>query len=274
MSFRYMLSSLLVMTLTLTLAACKKKPPSEQPLALQGGAGSPGALTGKVLETMDSGGYTYIKLSSAAGEKWAAVRKTKVKKGSQVTIGNAMEMKNFKSKTLDRVFASIYFGTLGGAGGMGPHGKLGPHGKQGPHGKLGPHGGMGGMGGAKQTMAAAHAKLKHGKQVAKAIAKAPGPDGKTVAQIYEGRGALKGKNIAVQGQVTKFNAGIMGRNWVHLQDGTGTAEGGDYDLTVTTKEQASVGDVVIARGKLNTDRDFGAGYTYSVILEDAKLEKR
>jgi hypothetical protein len=71
--------------------------------------------------------------------------------------------------------------------------------------------------------------------------------------------------------VVKFNGGILGTNWIHLQDGTGSAENGTNDLTVTTSGTASVGDVVTATGTLVTDKDFGAGYTYAVMLENAEL---
>ena len=77
--------------------------------------------------------------------------------------------------------------------------------------------------------------------------------------------------MAVRGKVVKFNSGIMGRNWLHLQDGSGTADAVDYDLTVTTKAGAKVGQVLVVKGLLATERDFGAGYAYDVIIEDATL---
>jgi hypothetical protein len=73
--------------------------------------------------------------------------------------------------------------------------------------------------------------------------------------------------------VVKFSAGIMGRDWVHLRDGSGAQDKGTNDITVTTGDQAAVGDVVVAKGVVRTDKDFGAGYAYPVIVEDAKLSK-
>jgi hypothetical protein len=70
----------------------------------------------------------------------------------------------------------------------------------------------------------------------------------------------------------KYNEQIMGRNWLHIRDGSGTA-GKDNDLTVTTADKAAVGDVVVVKGKVQVDKDFGAGYSYPVIVEDAKLAK-
>ena len=87
----------------------------------------------------------------------------------------------------------------------------------------------------------------------------------------------KGKATDLLGErtdwVVKFNGGIMGKNWIHLLDGSGTPEGKNNDLTVTTDAAAKVGDVVVAKGTVTTDRDFGAGYTYALLLEDAKLSK-
>ena len=64
----------------------------------------------------------------------------------------------------------------------------------------------------------------------------------------------------------------MNRNWVHLRDGSGAA-GKDNDLTVTTSDNAAVGDVVVVKGTVRLDKDFGAGYAYPVIVEDAKVSK-
>jgi hypothetical protein len=81
---------------------------------------------------------------------------------------------------------------------------------------------------------------------------------------------LAGKPIAVRGKVVKFNAQILGHNWLHLQDGTG-------DLTITTADSAApvaIGDVVVARGTLSLNKDFGGGYSYPVIVEDATLSAK
>jgi hypothetical protein len=65
----------------------------------------------------------------------------------------------------------------------------------------------------------------------------------------------------------------MGRNWLHLRDGTGSSANKDHDLTVTTSETAAVGDVVLVRGTVRKDLDFGAGYAYAVLVEEAKLSR-
>jgi hypothetical protein len=103
------------------------------------------------------------------------------------------------------------------------------------------------------------------------LPRAPGPEGRTVAEIYGQKGALKDKTVAVRGQVVKVNRGIMGRNWIHLQDGT--RSGQNVDLTVTSQQTAVVGQAVLVRGTLRTDKNFGSGYRYSVIVEDASIAK-
>jgi hypothetical protein len=90
----------------------------------------------------------------------------------------------------------------------------------------------------------------------------------TIAKLLENKQSLSGKVIKIKGQVTKFNPAIMGKNWVHIQDGT-EFQGG-FDLTITTDIQVSVGETVTFEGKLALDKDFGYGYSYNVLLEDAK----
>ena len=103
------------------------------------------------------------------------------------------------------------------------------------------------------------------KGAAPAITKAKG--GYTVEELYAKKDALKGKKVAVRGKVVKFNGDIMGRNWLHLQDGSGKQ--GANDITVTTNQNAKIGDTIIATGVMATNKDFGGGYSYEVILEDA-----
>jgi hypothetical protein len=90
----------------------------------------------------------------------------------------------------------------------------------------------------------------------------------TIAKLFEGKKSFSGKTIKVKGKVTKFNPSIMGKNWVHIQDGTEFQ--GDFDLTITTDAMVSVGEVVTFEGKLSLDKDFGYGYTYKVLLEESK----
>jgi hypothetical protein len=107
----------------------------------------------------------------------------------------------------------------------------------------------------------------------KKIAKATGPNARTVAEVVTGKAALKDKPVLVRAQVVKVTAGVMGKNWVHLQDGSGKAADGTHDVIATTKDTVAVGDVVNAKGTVRTDVNIGAGYAYAVLIEDATLGK-
>ena len=99
----------------------------------------------------------------------------------------------------------------------------------------------------------------------------PLPDGQTIAQIYMEKDVLKGKSVKVKGKVVKYNPDIMNRNWIHIQDGTGNEN--NYDLLVTSNDKTKIGDVIVAEGTLALDKDFGAGYAYKVLIENAKITK-
>jgi hypothetical protein len=202
------------------------------------------SLRGQVLETQNVDGYTYLRLKTAQGEAWAAVPTTTVKTGAEVTIGNATVMQNFESKTLTKTFDKIVFGQIVEPGAM-----LGA-----PHGA------------APATSAGASTP-------AIKVAKATGPGAMTVAEVVTGKAALKDKTVLVRGQVVKVNLGILGKNWVHLQDGSGSAANGTNDILVTTKDAAAVGDIVNAKGTVRTDVTVGPGYAYTVLIEDAALRK-
>jgi polyribonucleotide nucleotidyltransferase len=103
------------------------------------------------------------------------------------------------------------------------------------------------------------------------ISVAPAQDGLSIAQLYANRINYDGKKIKMKGQVTKINDGVMDRNWVHIQDGT--SESGNFDLTVTTTDEVKVDDVVTFEGTIHLKKDFGYGYFYEVIMEDAKVVK-
>jgi hypothetical protein len=107
----------------------------------------------------------------------------------------------------------------------------------------------------------------------KKLPKATGPDARTIEEVVKGKAALKDKTVLVNAQVVKVTNDVMGKNWVHLQDGTGKATDGTHDVIVTTKDRVAVGDVVKAKGTVRTDVNIGQGYAYAVLIEDAKLAK-
>lgn len=220
--------------------------------------GATPGLTGTVLETIEAGKYTYLRLDRPGGAQWAAVPRAVLAAGQRVTVANPMLMRDFESKTLNRKFATIYFGVLG----------------QGAETRQGAMGAKGAPAAANQDVAMAHRGVTEVKDVAQLqqpLNKAEGASGRSIAEIYDGKQKLADKMVRVRGKVTKVNNGIMGRNWVHLQDGT-RSTGGGHDLTVTTQAQLAVGQVIVMEGTLATDRDLGAGYRYPVILEKAEVK--
>jgi hypothetical protein len=251
-----------VLLVALAVAGCKKKEPAPQaaaPAAPAAAAPAAATVKGTVVERLDAPPYSYLRIKTADGESWAAVPKTEVPNGAEIVVTGAMPMAQFESKTLNRKFDVVYFGTLAGAPdpaaaapAMAPQGDTMP----------------------PAAMAAQHAAAAAGPSDVGSVkvAKATGADARTVAEVYAQRAALKEKPVTIRGKVVKYNEGIMGRNWIHIRDGSGSA-GKDNDLTVTTDEKAAVGDVVIVKGTVRVDKDFGAGYAYPVIVEDAKLTK-
>lgn len=208
---------------------------------------------GTVLETMDAGNYTYARVKTDKGEQWLAGPKTPLRVGDEVTWPGGMAMPNFVSKSLGRTFESIVFVDRLQAGGA-PTPATGA-----------------GAAGAAAEAAAPHANLAAkdaGAAQVTGIEKADG--GLTVAEVYDRRADLSGKEVVVRGKVVKFNADVMKRNWLHLRDGS-SGKGGENDLTVTSDATAAVGDVVTVRGKLALDRDFGFGYRYGVLVEGATV---
>ncbi len=205
-----------------------------------------GVCSGSVVETTNSGGYTYQKVDCGDRQVWAAGPQTQVAVGDNVSLSPGSEMQNFHSPTLNRTFETIFFVTSIEASGDASAPDA-------------------------DSMAEAHQKgAGGGKQAAFDFSDIEKPAGaKTVAEIFSSRTELEGAVVLVLGKVVKFNAKIMGKNWIHLQDGTG--EPGSNDLTVTTDGTASVGDTVLIRGTVSLDKDLGAGYRYDVLIEDATV---
>ena len=226
-------------------------------------------VSGTVLETMDASDYTYMRLKTATGETWAAITKTKITKGDAVTVTNAMVMDGFQSKTLNRTFDHILFGVLAAPGAAAPAGAAALP-------MVSDHAPTAGTTGGEtpQQMAAQHGQAAGGPPDAPdvKVPKAEGANAKTVAELWAHRTALKGKEVTVKAKVVKVTNGVMGKNWLHVRDGSGSKAAKDNDLTVTSDATAKVGDVVTATGVVSIDKDFGAGYAYPVIVENAKLK--
>jgi len=207
-------------------------------------AGAPGSIAGTVLETVDAGGYTYVRLDTGGGEIWAAGPKTAVRVGDRVELSPGATMTNFHSDSLDRTFASIQFVSAIRVGGGSDDAARG------------------------NALAQAHGgSVPASAERVEPVPRAEG--GLTVVELHERKRDLAGKPVSVRGRVVKLNNGILGRNWIHVQDGTGAS--GTHDLTVTTDAKVRIGDVVLVRGTAAVDRDFGMGYRYDLIVEDATV---
>ncbi|MBE9515533.1 MAG: DNA-binding protein [Proteobacteria bacterium] len=203
----------------------------------------PGKIYGKVTDIINVTGYTYAEVDTGKNKVWAAGPTTPLKKGDMIAFSSEMPMKNFHSKSMKRDFSMLYFirrfitdeetSAAKSAASALPHSQI---------------------------------KKKQMNKAVKGISKVKG--GNTITEVHANKGKLKGKTIRVRGQVTKFSEKIMGKNWLHIVDSSSSD-----DLTVTTNSTAAIGDIVIIEGKLELDKDFGYGYVYPVIVEDARIKK-
>ena len=203
--------------------------------------------TGTVVETLDSGGYTYIRLEE--DNRWVASKTLSVSIGDQIQYAGAAEMGDFHSRTLDRTFENILF---------------------------------------TQNLAVippiegeAHSNSAMADQlgIAKSTAIATPEAGeitlldgaKSIDAIRSEYQQLKGQEVVLQARVMKVSKNILGKNWITLQDGTGTAP--ENKLLATSAELVEIGDMVTATGTVNTDVDLGSGYKYKVVLEETTFAK-
>ena len=220
-------------------------------------------FSGKVVDAIATPEYTYVQVDTGNKKVWAAAPRLAVKVGDQVSVGAGLPMPDYHSKTLNRTFDVVYFTgnvTVGDANaGTNTTPALPP--------------GHPAIGGTAPNLPPGHPSLTSPKPAANldlaGIKRADG--GQIVARIFAASAQLAGKPVAIRGKVVKYNAAIMGKNWLHIRDGSGSEDKKDNDLTITTSETAKLGDTVLVTGNVSTNRDFGAGYKYSVIIEDAKV---
>lgn len=199
-------------------------------------------IHGKVTDIIKASVYTYAEVDTGKKKVWAAGPVTPLKTGDMISFSTNMPMKNFHSKSMKRDFPIIYFVNSFNTG---------KPSKNKVAGRVSPH---------------SQIKKKLAVKPVKGINKVKG--GYTIAEINTRKQKLKGKTIRLRGQVTKFTANVMGKNWLHIRDSS-TLD----DLTVTTDSTVAIDDVVIIEGKLELDKDYGYGYVYPVILEDTKITK-
>ncbi len=244
----YVLAAMLI---GVTAVGCKKEMRKTAEATQPAAAGAASTQrTGTVVEFINAGSYTYVQIDTGEEKIWAAAPAFQVANGDRVVVPTGMPMRNYKSESLGRTFEVVYFA-----------GKIVKEGSE--------------AAGGGQQLPEGHPQIPVGQPGSPAaveidlsgIVKAKG--GKTVAEVHKEKAKLSGKEVAVRGKVVKYSSGIMGKNWIHLRDGTGAE--GTNDLTITSDAVAKVGDTVLVRGVVVTEKDFGFGYKYPVIMEDAKV---
>lgn len=190
--------------------------------------------TGVVLEAASGGGYTYLKVDENGNTFWIAGPEAPVSAGATVSFSEQIWMPNFTSKALNRTFEKILF--------------------------------VDGINVASsKTSPSAKTQAEPAKPAQAASAY-------TIKEIYSKRYELSGQPVKVRGNVVKVSENIMGKTWVHIKDGTGS-DGKDTLIFLSKGASAAVGSVVTAEGVLETDKNFGFGYFYSVIVEGSTFSE-
>jgi len=197
----------------------------------------------EVTEVIQATSYTYLKVKENMAERWVAVSKQDINVGDQFYYDGALQMNNFVSKDLNRTFDEIYFISQVSKTPLAPKT-------------------MGGGG-----MPAHSGKVETPKLSSIILEKKAGE--MTLANIFEKRNEFASKEFEIRGIVVKINKQVMGKNWIHIQDGTDFNN--EFDLTITSQDLPEMNDEVTFRGKISINKDFGSGYSYDVIMEDAVL---
>lgn len=193
-------------------------------------------------EVIQSTNYTYLRVSEEGKESWIAISRQEVEAGKNYYYEPSIEMTNFTSKELKRTFPSIFFVSKF---------SITP------------------ILAAEKVIISDQPKGKQPAVAKEGLKVTPAAGGITIAELYSKKDSYAGKSVKIKGEVVKYNAEIMGKNWLHIQDGT--KSNSDFDLTITTSDVVKVGDIVTFEGVVAVNKDFGAGYSYDVIVEEGKL---
>jgi len=243
---------LVILTSLITLFFCVCQPRQNTDAFAQTPSGMHKVLVKEVLQTSN---YTYLLVDDQRIENWLALPKMQASVGDTYYYKNGFKMTDFESQELKRKFETIYFlQSISSTPDLIP-----------PDPAMNPHTGM------HQIFDSASVEQYSAKVVVEKedVNLKPDDQGVTIAQLLENPLEYDGKVVRVKGQVTKFNASIMKRNWIHIQDGTEYS--GKFDLTVTTDIEVAVGETVTLEGVITLNKDFGYGYSYEILLEDARL---
>lgn len=243
----------IILTIAISSAAFAMpdmKPPASAAESGSGPAATP--ISGKVLEVIHAGEYTYLLLDSDGFKDWVAIPSLYVQVGEEVELNPGVQMGEWKSKSMNRTFKQILFST-------------GPTDKYNETRKINAHKG------ADMSAPAPGSKKAAGKVIeGLKVDKAQGANAFDLEEIFAKKAELQDKIISVRGQVVKISSGIMGRNWIHIKDGSGVNAANK--LVVTSKDEPDLGDVVTCTGVFHNNVDFGGGYQYAIIMEDAVIK--
>lgn len=225
----------LAIGIILILISCKSKPEQNSDENLD-----PNIHKVVVEEVLQTKTYTYLRVTEKDTESWLAIAKKQVKEDDILYYEGGLKMTGFVSKELNKTFENIYFvDKISDRPALKSENQL-----------------TNSPGANKQT-----------KQI-EGLSIQPEKDGITIAELFSKKDSYSGQTVTIKGQVIKYNSQIMGKNWVHIQDGTNNKD--NYDLTLTTNEVVKIGDVVTFEGVISLNKDFGAGYSYEIIMENAK----
>ncbi len=240
----------------IALFACNSKENAKQAELLK-----LGIHTVKVMNIIQTSQYTYFHLSEIGNPDvkqedtlWAAVPKSDFSIGETLYYKDGYPMKDFVSKELNRTFKEVLF--------LDNLSKTADFVKK-EMAEIPSHGQMASTDTSMMTMKSKIEKIDVKIDAIKG--------GVSIADLYSKKASFKGKTIKVKGKVTKFSPEIMGKNWIHIQDGT--EADGKFDLTITTDAVVNIGDIITVEGKISLDKDLGYSYFYEIIMEDAKILK-
>ncbi len=242
------------------------------------------ALQGTVIETMNAAGYTYLQVEGAAGRVWVAIPESTVTKGQQVTLPAGHGHGELPSQDPGPHLPTIVFSpglqpaAAGAAWSPIPAAAGGDKAAGDFSAALQAEAAATPAGGGAQR-AGTQGRIRRQPRRHRALGRcqraqgSPGQNSRSVGECFAQAKELNGTKVRVRGKVMKVSRLIMGKNWLHLQDGTGNPMQNRHDLVVTTLDEPKEGEVVTIEGVLAANRDFGAGYKYEVIVEDARVEK-
>lgn len=188
-------------------------------------------------EILDTEKYSYLNVSEDGEKYWIAIPRKEVQVGSTYFYKGGLLKKNFESKEYNRVFETIYLVS-----------EVIPHPTNSVSSEPNDIPPKDKISGEAVSVELAEGSVK-------------------LSELFFDPKKFEGKLIQVTGKCVKVNQMIMGRNWIHIQDGSGQ----DLDLTITTTENVNVDAIVTFKGTIALNKDFGAGYKYDVIMEMASL---